>query len=159
MLLIPLPFWATDWICCCFICNLMAIMITSPDGMLSPAKVNCVLVNPALHTSHECCILDKMGGAHDWNLESCIVIIGTVRWWHFRGPWVHVVKWIFRSVATSSRWSRDPEAMPQSDPRSLSQASSDPGSCAFDDGGKGFPTAIFYFSELFLEAEAVFIQV
>lgn len=63
MLLIYLPFRATDWICCCFICDLMAIMITPPDGMLSLAKVTCILVNPALHTSHVCCILDKMGGA------------------------------------------------------------------------------------------------
>lgn len=37
----------------------MAIIITSPDGMLSLAKVKCILVNPA----HVCCILDKMGGA------------------------------------------------------------------------------------------------
>lgn len=100
-----------------FICNLMSIMITSPDGTLSLAKVKCILVKPAVCTSHVCCILDKITGAlmlpetgslfgilRSYNWNSTLVVID--------GPWVHVVKWIFRSVVSSSCWSHDPEAMP-----------------------------------------------
>lgn len=155
MLLIYLPFRATDWICCCFICNLMAIMIPPPDGKLSPTKVKCVLVNPALRTSHVCCILDKMDGAlmlpetgsvfgilrsYNWN-STLVVIDGVCR--------AHEYTLSNGYLDLSSCWSHDPEAMPQSDPSSLSWAASDPASRVFDDGGKGFPTAIFTFQNYF----------
>lgn len=166
MSLIYLPFWATEWICCCFICNLVSIMITPPDGMLSLAKVKRVLVNPALRTSHVCCLLDKMAGA--LMLPETGSVFGILRSYNWNSTMAVIDGVSGAHEHTLSNGYLDLWPRPLvghmilrpclSDPRSPSWAASDPGSCAFDDGRKGFSHSNFYYSELFLEAEAVFIH-
>lgn len=134
-----------------FICNLMSIMITSPDGTLSLAKVKFILVKPAVCTSHVCCILDKITGAlmlpetgslfgilRSYNWNSTLVVIDGVS-----GAHEYTL-----SNGYLDLWSRPLVGHMTlrpclSEPRSLSWAASDPGSCVFDDGGKGFSHSNF----------------